>query len=86
MASLDLGKVRSRWMRPFVDAYMFHVVPRIGRLLQPGQEMFTYLPHSNTTYPHQDALKDLMLQGGFARVDLIEYLFGASVIHLAWKP
>lgn len=85
MASLDLGKARPRWVRPFVDAYLFHVVPRIGRLLQPGQEMFTYLPHSNTTYPHQDALKDLLLRSGFGRVELIEYLFGASVIHLAWK-
>jgi len=85
MASLDLGKVRHRWMRPFVDAYMFHVVPWIGRRLQPGQEMFTYLPHSNTTYPHQDALKDLLARSGFGRVELIEYLFGTSVIHLAWK-
>jgi demethylmenaquinone methyltransferase/2-methoxy-6-polyprenyl-1,4-benzoquinol methylase len=85
MASLDLGKVRWRWVRPFVDAYMFHVVPWIGRRLQPGQEMFTYLPHSNTTYPHQDALKDLLSQSGFERVELIEYLFGSSVIHVAWK-
>jgi demethylmenaquinone methyltransferase/2-methoxy-6-polyprenyl-1,4-benzoquinol methylase len=85
MASLDLGKARPRWVRPFVNAYMFHVVPRIGRLLQPGQEMFTYLPHSNTAYPHQDALKDLLLANGFERVELIEYLFGASVIHLGWK-
>jgi demethylmenaquinone methyltransferase/2-methoxy-6-polyprenyl-1,4-benzoquinol methylase len=85
LATLDLGKVRQRWLRPFVDAYMFHVVPWIGRRLQPGQEMFTYLAHSNTAYPHQDALKERLAQSGFERVELIEYLFGASVIHLAWK-
>lgn len=85
MASLDLGKVRHAWMRPFVNAYMFHVVPWIGRMLQPGQEMFTYLPHSNTAYAHQDVLKDILSRSGFGRVELIEYLFGTSVIHLAWK-
>jgi demethylmenaquinone methyltransferase/2-methoxy-6-polyprenyl-1,4-benzoquinol methylase len=85
LASLDIGKVRHRWMRPLVDAYLFHVVPWIGRRLQPGQEMFTYLPHSTTAYPHQDALADLLRTSSFGRVELIEFLFGTSVIHLAWK-
>jgi demethylmenaquinone methyltransferase/2-methoxy-6-polyprenyl-1,4-benzoquinol methylase len=85
LASLDIGKVRHGWMRPFVDAYLFHVVPWIGRRLQPGQEMFTYLPHSTTGYPHQDALKEQLRGSGFSRVELIEFLFGTSVIHLAWK-
>jgi demethylmenaquinone methyltransferase/2-methoxy-6-polyprenyl-1,4-benzoquinol methylase len=85
LASLDIGKARYRWLRPFVNAYLFHVVPWLGRLLQPGQEMFTYLPHSTTRYPDQAALRELMLRGGFSAVDVIEFLFGTSVIHLARK-
>ncbi|MDH5753509.1 MAG: ubiquinone/menaquinone biosynthesis methyltransferase, partial [Deltaproteobacteria bacterium] len=72
LASLDIGKVRPRWLRPFADAYLFRVVPLIGRLLQGGQDMYTYLPHSTLDFPHQDELKKRMLDAGFAQVDLVE--------------
>jgi demethylmenaquinone methyltransferase/2-methoxy-6-polyprenyl-1,4-benzoquinol methylase len=83
MASLDVGKVRAAWMRPFVDAYFFHVVPLIGQLIQPGEEMYTYLPHSSVDYPQQDRLKAILAESGYTDVELIEYLGGASVIHVA---
>ena len=85
LASLDTGRVRPRWLRPLVDFYMFRMVPLIGRMLQPGQDMFTYLPHSTLDFPHQDAVSSLMREAGFAQVDLVEHVFGASVIHLARK-
>jgi len=85
LASLDTGQVRPRLLRPLVNFYMFHLVPLIGRMLQPGQDMFTYLPHSTLHFPHQDALKELLREAGFSQVDLVEFLFGASVIHLARK-
>jgi demethylmenaquinone methyltransferase/2-methoxy-6-polyprenyl-1,4-benzoquinol methylase len=86
MGSLDVGKVRYRWLRPAADAYFFRVVPWIGRLLQPGQDMFTYLPQSSVAYPEQQVLRQRMLDAGFARAEVIEFVFGASAIHLAWKP
>jgi demethylmenaquinone methyltransferase/2-methoxy-6-polyprenyl-1,4-benzoquinol methylase len=85
MGSLDVGKVRYRFMRPLVDAYFFRVVPWIGRMLQPGQDMFTYLPQSSVAYPEQQVLKQRLLGAGFGRAEVIEFAFGASVIHLAWK-
>jgi demethylmenaquinone methyltransferase/2-methoxy-6-polyprenyl-1,4-benzoquinol methylase len=85
LGSLDVGKVRARWLRPLVDFYLFRIVPLIGRLLQPGQEMFSYLPHSSLDYPAQQALREMMLARGFAEVEVIEFLGGASVIHLARK-
>jgi demethylmenaquinone methyltransferase/2-methoxy-6-polyprenyl-1,4-benzoquinol methylase len=86
LASLDVGKVRSRWLRPLADAYLFHVVPRIGSLLQRGQDMFDYLPHSTVDYPDQRALAALLEARGFQAVEVVEYLFGASALHLARKP
>jgi demethylmenaquinone methyltransferase/2-methoxy-6-polyprenyl-1,4-benzoquinol methylase len=86
LGSLDVGKVRYRLLRPWIDAYFFHVVPWIGRRLQPGQDMFTYLPQSSVAYPDQAALKQRILDAGFARAETVEFVFGASVIHLAWKP
>jgi demethylmenaquinone methyltransferase/2-methoxy-6-polyprenyl-1,4-benzoquinol methylase len=85
MGSLDVGKVSQRWARPLVDFYFFHIVPRIGHLLQRGQEMFAYLPESSREYPEQQALRARILAAGFERTEVVEYVFGASVLHLAWK-
>jgi demethylmenaquinone methyltransferase / 2-methoxy-6-polyprenyl-1,4-benzoquinol methylase len=86
MGSLDVGKVRYRWLRPAADFYFFQVVPWIGRRLQPGQDMFTYLPQSSVAYPEQHVLRKMLLDAGFAKAEVIEFVFGASAIHLAWKP
>ena len=86
LASLDVGKVRFALLRPLVNFYFFRVVPRIGRLLQPGQEMFNYLPESSLAYPGQQELRELMITCGFGKVEVTEFVFGASVIHLARKP
>lgn len=86
LASLDIGKVRNPVLRPLAELYLFRIVPLIGALLQRGQDMFTYLPHSTRDYPAQDALRDLMAREGFERVRVLEFVFGASVIHLAYKP
>jgi demethylmenaquinone methyltransferase/2-methoxy-6-polyprenyl-1,4-benzoquinol methylase len=85
LGSLDVGKVANPVLRPLVDFYFFRVVPRIGRLLQRGQDMFSYLPESSVVYPEQQVLRRLLLDAGFARAEVVEFVFGASVIHLAWK-
>ena len=86
LGTLDVGKVENRLLRPLVNFYMFKIVPMVGKLLQPGQEMFSYLPHSTQQYPGQHLLKEMMIERGFQNVEIIEFLFGASVIHLARKP
>jgi demethylmenaquinone methyltransferase / 2-methoxy-6-polyprenyl-1,4-benzoquinol methylase len=86
LASLDVGKVRNRWLRPLAEFYLFRIVPRIGGLLQPGQDMFDYLPASTVDYPDQRRLAELLHAHGFRPVELREYLFGASALHVAHKP
>jgi len=86
MGSLDVGQVRSPLIRPFSDFYLFRIVPLIGGLLQKNQDMFSYLPHSTKDYPPQQELKRRMESLGFERVEVLEYVFGASAIHLARKP
>jgi len=84
--SLDVGKVANPLIGPLARFYMFRIVPLIGRLLQPGQEMYTYLPHSTKSFPSQQALAEVMSHQGFEQVEVINFLFGASTIHLARKP
>ncbi|HUJ75213.1 MAG TPA: ubiquinone/menaquinone biosynthesis methyltransferase, partial [bacterium] len=85
LASLDVGKVGNPLLRPLAEFYLFRVVPRLGRLLQRGQDMFDYLPASTVEFPGQHALRTILLEEGFARAEVVEFLFGASVLHLAWK-
>ena len=85
LASLDVGKVRSPLLRPVVNFYFFRIVPLIGKMLQPGQEMFNYLPESSVAYPEQQVLRELMVECGFGEVEIIEFALGASVIHVARK-
>ena len=86
LACLDIGKSRLYWLKPFTNAYMFHIVPLIGTWLMPGEDMFEYLPYSTQHYPSQDKLTKLFQQTGFSSVYLKEYLFGISALHIAHKP
>ena len=85
LASLDTGRVRNRILRACSNFYLFHIVPRIGRLLQANQDMFTYLPHSTLDFPPQDRLLEQLADAGFTETRLIEHLGGASAIHIARK-
>lgn len=84
-ASLDTGKVWVPILRTLSDFYMFKIVPRIGKWLQPNEEMYDYLPHSTLNFPDQHALKTQMEHQGFVQTEVLQYLFGASVIHLGKK-
>lgn len=86
LGTLDMGRVHNRWLRPLAEFYLFQIVPRIGKLLQKGQDMFQYLPLSTVDYPDQERLRQIMEHSGFTKVKVREFLFGASVIHLAYKP
>lgn len=85
LVSLDTGKVRLPMIRQLSEFYTFVIVPRIGKLLMPGEEMFDYLPHSTTNYPDQESLCRMMQEAGFTRVEYRDFLFGASTVHTAYK-
>ncbi|MBF0288278.1 MAG: ubiquinone/menaquinone biosynthesis methyltransferase [SAR324 cluster bacterium] len=85
LVSLDVGKVRIPWLFEISQFYFFHIVPRLGKLLYPGQDMFDYLPHSSIDYPDQERLKRMMLSVGFKQVDIFDFFLGASTVHVAYK-
>ena len=83
---LDVGKVNIPVIPQLNRFYFFKIVPLIGKWLMPGQEMFDYLPHSSINYPDQKKLKKILLEEGFQKVDVYDFVFGASTIHVAQKP
>ena len=86
LVSLDVGKVRMPVLSEISLFYFFQIVPRLGKLLYPGQDMFDYLPHSSIHYPNQETLKRIMLSVGFKQVDVFDFCWGASTVHVAYKP
>ena len=86
LVSLDVGKVRIPILAELNHFYFFHIVPLIGNILIPGEEIFKYLPESSLAYPNQESLKNLMIETGFHKVEFHNFVFGASTVHLAYKP
>ena len=85
LVCLDIGKVRLPIIAELNNFYFFRIVPLIGNWLMPGQEMFLYLPHSSLEYPNQELLKHLMIETGFLRAEIHDFVFGASTVHVAYK-
>ena len=86
LVSLDVGKVRIPILAELNHFYFFHIVPLIGKLLMPGEEIFKYLPESSLAYPNQNSLKNLMIETGFQKVKFHNFVFGGSAVHVAYKP
>ena len=86
LVSLDVGKVRIPILAELNHFYFFHIVPLVGKLLIPGEEIFKYLPESSLEYPNQESLTNLMIETGFEKVGFHNFVFGASTVHVAYKP
>jgi len=86
LVSLDVGKVRIPILAGLNHFYFFHIVPLVGKLLMPGEEIFQYLPESSLEYPNQESLTNLMIETGFEKVGFHNFVFGTSAVHVAYKP
>ena len=86
LVTLDVGKVSIPILAELNHFYFFHIVPLVGKLLIQGEVIFKYLPESSLKYPNQESLKNLMIQTGFQKVEYHNFVFGASTIHVAYKP
>ena len=86
LVSLDVGKVRIPILAGLNHFYFFQIVPLVGKLLMPGEEIFQYLPESSLEYPNQESLTNLMIETGFEKVGFHNFVFGASTVHVAYKP
>lgn len=84
--SLDMGKVRYPLVRTLFNFYFFRIVPRIGRLLYPGEDLFDYFPESSVAFPSQEKLAEMLSGCGFSNVTFTDFYFGGVAVHYAEKP
>ena len=69
-------------LAPFYDFYSFKILPKLGRLVAGDEASYRYLAESIRMHPDQEALKTMMLNAGFDRVDYYNLTFGVVTVHV----
>ena len=81
---LEFSKV---WkpLAPLYDFYSFKIIPRVGELVTKDEASYRYLAESIRVHPDQDALKLLMEQAGFEKVEYFNLTLGVVALHRGFK-
>jgi demethylmenaquinone methyltransferase / 2-methoxy-6-polyprenyl-1,4-benzoquinol methylase len=69
-------------LRSVYDWYSFKVLPRLGKLIAGDDSSYRYLAESIRMHPNQEALKALMLNNGYAHVDIHNLTGGIAALHV----
>ncbi len=64
------------------DWYSFKVLPRLGKMIANDDSSYQYLAESIRMHPDQEALKAMMLKGGFGHVDYHNMSGGVVALHV----
>ena len=69
-------------LAPAYDWYSFNVLPRLGQLIARDAASYRYLAESIRVHPDQEALKQMMEQAGFDRVEYHNLMAGVVAVHV----
>ena len=67
------------------DAFSFHAIPRMGRLVAGDAEPYRYLVESIRRFPDPDSFAAMIGEAGFGQVTATRLSGGVVAIHSAWK-
>ena len=81
---LEFSKV-AKPLEKIYDWYSFKVLPRLGKLVANDDSSYQYLAESIRMHPDQEALKAMMLKGGFGHVDYHNMSGGVVALHVGIK-
>jgi demethylmenaquinone methyltransferase/2-methoxy-6-polyprenyl-1,4-benzoquinol methylase len=81
---LEFSKPLS-FLQKAYDAYSFHVIPKMGKLITGDEESYQYLIESIRMHPDQETLKQMMVEAGFARSDYENLTGGVVALHSGYK-
>jgi len=72
-------------LRAAYDAYSFGVLPVLGRLVAGDAASYRYLAESIRMHPPQTALREMMGDVGFERVEYFNLTAGVVAVHRGFK-
>ena len=81
---LEFSKV-AKPLSKIYDWYSFKVLPKLGKLVANDDASYQYLAESIRMHPDQEALKAMMLKGGFGHVDYHNLSGGVVALHVGIK-
>lgn len=82
---LEFSKPLLPGLKPIYDAYSFHILPKMGRLVAKDADSYQYLAESIRMHPDQDELKSMMLGVGFDQVKVFNLAGGIVALHKGFK-
>ncbi len=82
---LEFSKPTSALLQPIYDAYSFHLLPLLGKLVAGDSESYRYLAESIRKHPDQATLKAMMVAAGFENCDYHNLSGGIVAIHKGYK-
>ncbi|MGO9443228.1 MAG: bifunctional demethylmenaquinone methyltransferase/2-methoxy-6-polyprenyl-1,4-benzoquinol methylase UbiE [Thiobacillaceae bacterium] len=81
---LEFSKVWAP-LAPLYDAYSFNILPRMGKLVAGDAASYRYLAESIRMHPDQEAVKDMMEESGFFKVEYNNLTGGLVALHKGFK-
>jgi len=69
-------------LAPLYDWYSFKVLPRLGAAVAKDADSYRYLAESIRVHPDQEALRGMMEQAGFDRVEYHNLTAGVVAVHV----
>jgi demethylmenaquinone methyltransferase/2-methoxy-6-polyprenyl-1,4-benzoquinol methylase len=82
---LEFAPVETPLLDRIYDAYSFHVIPPLGRLITGDGEPYRYLVESIRKFPRPGAFAEMIGAAGFANVTVRPMSGGIVNIHSGWK-
>ncbi|HPD83443.1 MAG: class I SAM-dependent methyltransferase [Alphaproteobacteria bacterium] len=82
---LEFSHVKNPLLSRLYDGFSFGVIPHIGQVVANDRASYQYLVESIRKFPKQNALKQRMIEAGFAKCSYDNLSFGIAAIHYGIK-
>lgn len=82
---LEFSKPTFPGLSAVYDAYSFHLLPKLGKLIANDEDSYRYLVESIRKHPDQETLKGMMTHAGFERVHYFNLSGGIVALHKGYK-
>ncbi|MBZ8133702.1 bifunctional demethylmenaquinone methyltransferase/2-methoxy-6-polyprenyl-1,4-benzoquinol methylase UbiE [Afifella sp. IM 167] len=82
---LEFTPVSMPLVREAYEAYSFHVIPAIGRVVTGDRASYQYLVESIRVFPNKERFAGMIGDAGFERVSYRDYTAGIVALHSGWK-
>jgi len=82
---LEFSKPVLPGLNAVYDAYSFHLLPKLGKLIANDEDSYRYLVESIRKHPDQEMLKGLMEKAGFERAHYFNLSGGIVALHKGYK-